>query len=337
MDVTPPEVKTKKLSKAIIFIVIFLLILALVIFIFIIKYSSNDNPENFYPEEESKILEDNICPDEIVFSEEGVIAYINNQRYEVSSGQKDWIEENCPNTVNKSKPNNNSTEPVTWTFNGKEWISSEDAPDCAEPLEISTPVDMSLVSGMLYPGQYRGTDYKPHGGFAFDNQSNNSVIVTLPDDAILWRAVGYIEDERFQYLLDFITPCGIAYRFDHLLTLSPEVQSVMDTLPAPTESSMTHFINPPVEFKKGDILATEVGHPNNVAVDFGVYDLRERNEISLNDVEWAELHNDESEYAFFGICWLDYLEGNDKVVAKEELKARGAYGNEKRISDYCKW
>lgn len=294
------------------------------------KDTNENTDEGFTP-----LLEIGICPDTLTFTP-SLLAELEGKKYNVSGEGLSWIEANCPDTVNESKGTPESNSALLWSYNGNDWVANGEVPDCSEPLEIMTPIDMSLVSGMLYPGQVRGTDYKPHGGFAFDNQSNNSVAVKLPDDAVLWRATRYIQDGEVQYMVDFITDCGIAYRFDHFLTLSDRLMEIMNTLPEPTESTFTTYINPPIEFSKGEVLATEVGFRNtlNVGFDFGVYDLRSRNAVSQNDAAWAELHKDEAEYAFYAICWLDNLAGNDKVTARA-LKARGAYGDEGKESDYC--
>ena len=49
-------------------------------------------------------------------------------------------------------------------------------PSCPTPL-LQTPVDLSKVTSILYPGQERGGNYKAHGGFGFDNATDNLVTV----------------------------------------------------------------------------------------------------------------------------------------------------------------
>lgn len=272
-----------------------------------------------------------VCPDSISFFL-GATAILKGKSYLLQDNDIKWIESNCPNTINLNKPTS-SNNLINWSFNGSTWISNGKVPACKDPLEITTPIDMSLVSAILYPGQVRGGDYKSHGGFAFDNQLNNSVIVKLPDEAVLWKVSHYIELGEVQYMLDFMTDCGIAYRFDHLFTVSNKIKEVIEQLPAPAESSETHFVNPVVRFSKGEVIATEIGHknPSNPSFDFGVYDLRAQNNISLNNPEWASIYKAKAEYAYYGICWLDYLASTDKVIARQ-LPARGLEG---KTSDYC--
>ena len=50
---------------------------------------------------------------------------------------------------------------------------------CPTPL-LQTPVDLSKVTSILYPGQERGGNYKAHGGFGFDNATDNLVTVKIP-------------------------------------------------------------------------------------------------------------------------------------------------------------
>ena len=45
---------------------------------------------------------------------------------------------------------------------------------CPAPL-LQTPVDLSKVTSILYPGQERGGNYKAHGVFGFDNAPDNLV------------------------------------------------------------------------------------------------------------------------------------------------------------------
>jgi hypothetical protein len=121
------------------------------------------------------------------------------------------------------------------------------------------------------------------------------------------------------------------YRFDHLVDISPAISHIMDQLPeAKIDDSRTTDFSPVELIPAGTVIATSVGYPNNVSVDFGVYDLRKRNAISA-DANWAEMHKNESETAYHGICWLEYLSGD----ARESVLALPAGGGEGKMSDYC--
>lgn len=196
----------------------------------------------------------------------------------------------------------------------------------AQPMMIS-PADVSLATAVLYPGQTRNGDYKPHGGLRFDNATGNKVTVRAPMDAKLTSGSRYTEMGELQILLEFSNDCGVKYRFDHLLTLSDKFQKAVDaSLPdaLPGDSRTTNF-NPAVNVTKGEIVATAVGFAktNNVSFDFGVYDLRSDDSAS----------GDSFDQARYGVCWLkDWL----PVADSAKLLALPA-GDSKsgKTSNYC--
>ncbi len=199
---------------------------------------------------------------------------------------------------------------------------------CPEPLNLETPIDLSLATSVLYPGQIRGGDYKPHGGFRFDNVNDNKISVKIPMNSILSQGGRYIEGGNIQYMFDFIAPCGIQFRFDHLLVLSPKLQEIADKLPEPlVDDSRTYKVDP-IDFVSGEEIALEVGHPNNVFVDFGVYDLREKNEASQSS---EFIQNYPSDLASHAVCWLDLLSGEDSAI----VKSLPGSGQEGKTSEYC--
>ncbi len=221
---------------------------------------------------------------------------------------------------------------IDWSFDGSTWQSNTTPPACANPVVIPSPVDLSLVSSILYPGQHRGGDYKPHGGFRFDNASYDAVTVTVPLDGRVVSASRYIESGEVQYLFDIYSACGIRVRFDHLLTLSSAFQAIADQLPAPKAGdSQTTNLAAPVVVQAGDTIGTAVGTPANPFVDFGVYDLRQQNSIS-GDADWALEHADEKAMGWYGVCWLTMLPTADVNTAQNLPAADQTSG---KTSDYC--
>jgi len=200
---------------------------------------------------------------------------------------------------------------------------------CPTPL-LQTPVDLSKVTSILYPGQERGGNYKAHGGFGFDNATDNLVTVKIPLNGKITRVVRYREMGEIQYLFEFDGNCGVSFRFDHLRKLTPKFEAVVNVFPI-KEDTRTDPVNPPVAVTVGEVIATEVGFLNNVSVDFGVYDMRQKNEASKDPV-WASAH---SQYPAdsYGICWLNSLPQNDSVAVKL-LPSRDAKNG--KTSDYCK-
>lgn len=211
---------------------------------------------------------------------------------------------------------------------------------CPDPFVFQMPVDLSKATSVLYPGQYRGGDYKPHGGFRFDNSRPDEIIVSVPYDAEVVAGARYPVNGEIQYTFDFAHPCGIRYRFGHLLTLSPKFQSIADKFPMPKGlDSRTTEVRPGVKVKQGEIIATAVGLTRggpssleglNTFVDWGVYDYRQKNDAS-KDAAWMTKHKYEIEY--YAVCLWDWLAPQDR---KKVLSLPSADYQSGKISDYCK-
>lgn len=182
-------------------------------------------------------------------------------------------------------------------------LQSLGVPPCPDPLILQTPVDLSKVTAILYPGQVRGGNFKAHGGFRFDNSKFDEIEVRAPIDANFTDASRYIEMGETQYLLDFQNDCGIRYRFDHLLTLSPKFAKIVEGLPEPkVDDSRTTHINGNIKITSGEVIATAVGFKSgNVFVDFGVYDMRGK--VFSNPQDNA-------------ICWFDLLPASASAKVK---------------------
>lgn len=223
---------------------------------------------------------------------------------------------------------------VTWRQTNDGWSPSAKPPTCPSPLRILLPVDITKVTSILYPGQYRGGDYKPHGGFAFDNNADQAVDVVAPLTGMAVRGSRYIESGDIQYMFDVISSCGIMSRLDHLLTLSAKFQVLANTLPPAGESSATTNFNPPVLITEGEKVAVAIGltkPSKNVFVDFGVYDMRGFNKIS-SDPTWAANHPGSKEMSGHAICWFDLLDAQSVATVRSLPSRDGTSG---KTSDYC--
>lgn len=231
-------------------------------------------------------------------------------------------------------PEKDKNADVIWVFNGSSWAASGESPSCPDPLTIKSPTDIKKATAVLYPGQTRGGNYKPHGGLRFDGLKNEDVTVTAPMDMHLVEGARYIEQGETQYLLVFQSSCGLAFRFDHLLTLSSAMQKAADTLPAAKpDDSRTTPLPSPVKVHDGEVIATAVGFRNtqNVGFDFGLYDLRTPNLASKNST-YAAAHKNEASQAFFAVCWVNMLKGDDAHFA---LALPGGDQIAGKTSDYC--
>lgn len=241
---------------------------------------------------------------------------------------------NSSSSITNSINTTQTSQLVSWGFDGEKWTSVGNVPNCSDPLTFPAPFDVSLATSILYPGQTRGGDYKPHGGARFDNSANTDIQIALPIDAKLWRGSRYIQDGEVQYLLDFIAPCGVMMRFDHLKTLSTEFGQIVETQlpqPQPNDSRTYRFSSDKI-YLANTTIATSVGLDGNTFVDFGVYDLRKPNTISQQNAGWATTHQNEKETAFFAVCWLEMLPQNQLEI----VKSLPGSGTEGKTSDYCK-
>lgn len=245
----------------------------------------------------------------------------------------------------KNNGTSSDSEAVTWAYNQEklEWFAQTGtATECKDPFIFDqSPVDLSKIMVIGMPGSYRGFSYKPHGGLRLTNPDSGKIDIKMPTDATLVGLTRYYEGDpaELQYLLTFETDCGIAFRFDHIYTLTPEFQAIAETTPEPKLNDTRSDPNAPftrTKFKAGDVVATEVGFPRmkNFGFDFGAYDYRHRNAISKNK-EWAAIHNQYQSLDWHGTCWIDQLPGADAAKAKELAFVIINPARPNVISDYC--
>ena len=209
---------------------------------------------------------------------------------------------------------------------------------CPEPFIFDLPIDISKATSILYPGQVRGGDFKAHGGFRFDTSKPEDITVVAPYEAHLIAGARYpVEGGAIQYAFDFEHPCGIRYRFMHLLTLTPKFQAIAETFPLPpTTDSRTTFLRTPIEIKRGEVISTAVGVPYggptgpNTFVDWGVYDYRVLNESS-KDPAWAASH--QSDTYQHGVCWFSWISAENRAKVLALPPGDGQSG---ASSDFCK-
>lgn len=223
-----------------------------------------------------------------------------------------------------------TTSYVAWDFNGTKWKPTRSAPACPDAMTIRLPIDITQASSVLYPGQVRGGQYKPHGGFRLDGTAYNAVTITAPMDAYVVDGSQHYEGADIQYYFDFVSPCGFRYRLDHLHTLSPTLAALAEQLPAAGVGSEAHFVTPKF-IKAGTVIATAVGHPDNVGFDLGLYDLRKRNAASASPA-FQSAHSDMIGNAFFAVCWFDWLSAADEAAVRALPPGDGISG---ATSDFC--
>lgn len=221
------------------------------------------------------------------------------------------------------------------TGDSRGWMSLGNPPSCPNPmLFTNSPADISKATSILYPGQTRGGNYKPHGGIRFDNSKNDNITVKSPIDGYVYRGARYLVGGETQNTFDIINSCGIMVRVGHLRVLSASFQNIADKFPAATEGdSRTTKVSPVVAVKAGDAVATSVGITSgpNVFFDFGVYDLRAPNAVSKT-AAYQQAHSDDKELSWHAICWFDMLPGKDSEAVKS---LPGGDPSSGKTSDYC--
>lgn len=226
-----------------------------------------------------------------------------------------------------------------WSPGPDGWTRTGTAPSCAG-LAWTLPVDLSTATNILPPGQMRGGNYKAHGGFRFDQRTDNLVTVRAPFEGILYRGAAYLEDDytaptgkpELQYLLDIVHPCGFMVRFDHLRTLAPAIKAVFDANVRTTNDTRTTNL-PAVTVKAGDVIATEIGHRDtgrNISFDLGIYDLRAKQTTTRSATEIQQIGSS-PEMAWHAVCWYD-LFGSAASARIRSLPAPGGQAQ----SDFCR-
>ncbi|MCL5410899.1 MAG: hypothetical protein M1324_03545 [Patescibacteria group bacterium] len=268
-----------------------------------------------------------------------VLAGVGIGGYFVFTGKSNKSKSNVPVTNSNSESNGSSNKAASSSSSDVRWEMASDGsyqasstpPACPSPLVLPLPADISKAVSVLYPGQYRGNDYKPHGGLRFNDGSNDQT-VTAPMDATVVDGSRYLVNGEVQYLFDFINSCGIKYRLGHLRTLSSTFAALADKFPVAQEmDSRTTQINQSVKVKAGDTVATAVGllGEGNAFFDYGVFDLRQANEVSKSAVYQAA-HSNDKDLAWHGVCWLDLLSSEN--TAKVKSLPATSPGSQ---SDYC--
>jgi hypothetical protein len=220
---------------------------------------------------------------------------------------------------------------VMWRPEKNGWKPLGDPPECESPIISQTPVNIDLATSILYPGQIRGGDYKPHGGFRFDNSNNDDIQVVVPKTGYVFRGSRYLANGEIQYYFDIMDPCGIMYRIGHLLKLSQKFTLIAENFREPVEGDSRSTEITPIKVETGEVMATAVGFEKqkNVFMDFGVYDLRQKNKAA-QDASWLSKHS--GEQAPYALCWLNILPSPDREKA---LSLPGSDYKSGKESDYC--
>lgn len=242
------------------------------------------------------------------------------------------IDNSEPESSSQNEKKSEQLNLIEWKPIEGKWEPSGSPSECPN-LIFYSPVDLKKATSVLYPGQYRGGEYKAHGGFRFDKETTNEIEVRAPFDGYVWRGARYFASGEIQYTVEIVNECGIIHRLGHLLELSPEFNSLAQHLPEPKElDSRLYPFEKFINVKRGDLIATKVGVQKNVFMDWGAYDVRKENEASKN-AAYQEKFENMKDSAFYAVCWIDNLPADQQGIVKSLPAADSVSGKQ---SDYCK-
>ena len=203
-----------------------------------------------------------------------------------------------------------------------EWTPSSTPPKCG-PLEEMfdvLPIGVTIVDTFTPPGRPggNGSYYIAHGHLRSNNTPHDQIEVKFPAEGFSLYAANrrvedyYIEeketntrrhivDDEEQVKLTFHHPCGIAVTIAHLAQVTDRWAEIIKDVPVFTNDSRVTFMPSGKYFvESGEVLAHAIGHATNTYLDFGVYDLRSKNDSA------ERLARDWPEYVSVvshGICW----------------------------------
>lgn len=238
-------------------------------------------------------------------------------------------------SVSRTQESQSEPARLMWKQSENGWQTDGAPPACPNQPMLAAPVDISQATSVLYPGQPRGGNYKPHGGFRFDNSKDNAVVVKAPLDGYIVRGGSYIAEGEIQYTFDVMNNCGIMYRLGHLRELPDNLQKIAAAWPEPSASSQTQGVSPAVFVKQGETFGTKIGliQSNNAFFDFGVYDYRQQNQASQSSA-YQSAHAGDKELSWHAVCWLrDWLPANDTAAIATLPPADPGSG---KTSNYCR-
>ena len=236
---------------------------------------------------------------------------------------------------------------VKWSnWETGEWSPSSTPPKCG-PLEDMFnvfPLDIAVVDVFTPPGLPggNGSYYVSHGHVRSQNTPHNQIDVKFPAEGFSLYAVNrrledyYIEeketdtikhivDDEEQVKLEFHHPCGIKIMIDHIAQINDRWSEIIKNVPVLLNDSRVTFMPDGQYFvESGEVLGYAIGHATNTYLDFGVYDLRSKNDSAeMLARDWPEY----ASTASHAICWTDLFGAETQKLLE---------GKAVSSSDFCK-
>jgi len=226
---------------------------------------------------------------------------------------------------------------VQWSnWETGEWAPSSTPPDCG-PLEDIFgffPIDVNVVDEFTPPGRAGGNGgyYVSHGHLRSQKTPYNQIDVKFPAKGFSLYAVSrrvedyYIEtkhivDDEEQVKLEFHHPCGIKIMVDHLAQVTDRWAEIIKTVPVLKNDSRVTFMPSGRYFvDPGEVLAHAIGHATNTYLDFGVYDLRNKNDLAeMIARDWPEYVSGASH----AICWTGLFGPETRKLLRDKAVSYG--------------
>ena len=218
------------------------------------------------------------------------------------------------------------------------WAREGEPPPCPEPFILESPVDLSLVSAILYPGQIRGDgakDFKPHGGFHL-KPGNSKVELRSPMDGYITTAAKFTDEFGLHITFSIQHPCGIQFGGGHFGEVPPKIAAALEKVPMKGfMESQTQPVAPPLFIEKGEVIVTglqEKANTERPGFDWGVMDFRHENEASKS-ASFIEVYGEKFWNTFYGVCWFDLLPPEQEAIVRS---FPGGDGKQGKNSEYCK-
>ena len=158
----------------------------------------------------------------------------------------------------------------------------EDCVSNPQPIFTHEITDLSKIKRTERWGQVKSKHLKNHT-FLFLKNKNKPIPVYAPVDSYLILQTRYRMQglKEVQWRLIFQVGCEIVYRFDHLDTLSDKLLKHLGNIPVNEDQNAAPnvLINPPIEIKAGELIASTQGTPQAGSWDFGLSDVSKNNEL----------------------------------------------------------
>ncbi len=169
----------------------------------------------------------------------------------------------------KEEPEPIESKTVIWLYRDGTWKPTKDPPPCPDPLVFQSPIDLNFATSILYPGQMRGGDFKPHGGMRTDGARKPTEIKS-PTEGYIWSVARFYDENGVHYMFDMQHPCGIRHRLGHLGSVPKKFEAIFNYTPENDfKDSRTIELKEPVFVEIGEIIATST--QEGTGFDWGVY------------------------------------------------------------------